>query len=211
MKQSDKSELTRARILEGALKEFGERDYEAASVNNICSDNGISKGLIYHNFKNKDELYLCCVELCFKSFTEFLQGGQYTKGGCRVRMQELMDRRCEFFLQNPALANIFFGTILKAPPHLAQDIKEIRSEFDKFNSQRFGEIISTVKLRDGISENDALECFFTVQEMFNGYFAAKAEADMKTSIERHELMMSKLINIMLYGMIGEEQPYECDT
>ncbi|MCS4468495.1 hypothetical protein JTS96_08050 [Clostridium botulinum] len=31
--------------------EFGTKDYGKASLNNICNDNNISKGLIYHYYK----------------------------------------------------------------------------------------------------------------------------------------------------------------
>lgn len=50
-----------------AIEEFGEKGYDNASINTICAKYSISKGLIHHNFKNKDELYLWSVE---ESFTK---------------------------------------------------------------------------------------------------------------------------------------------
>ena len=55
-----------------ALVEFGEKGYEAASINVICAESQISKGLLYHNFKSKDDLYLQCVKLCYNQMTEYL-------------------------------------------------------------------------------------------------------------------------------------------
>ena len=60
MKREEKNLQSRQRILEGALKEFSAKSYAEASLNNICNDNDISKGIIYHYFKDKDQLYLLC-------------------------------------------------------------------------------------------------------------------------------------------------------
>ena len=64
MKREEKSELTRERILQAAIEEFGTNGYDASALNTICSKNGISKGLIYYNFVDKDDLYLACVSRC---------------------------------------------------------------------------------------------------------------------------------------------------
>ena len=66
MKQIEKTELTVSKILEAAIEEFGTKGYNGGTINNICKK-GINKGLVYHNFKDKDELYLTCLkESCEK-------------------------------------------------------------------------------------------------------------------------------------------------
>lgn len=64
MKQSEKTKRTKEKIMAAAMEEFGTKSYDAASLNTMCIENQISKGLIYHNFKNKDQLYLQCVGQC---------------------------------------------------------------------------------------------------------------------------------------------------
>ena len=66
MKREEKNQLTKRRILDRALKEFSEQGYGLSSINNVCSCDDISKGIIYHYFQTKDELYLACVEECFQ-------------------------------------------------------------------------------------------------------------------------------------------------
>lgn len=51
MKQKEKNKISRDKILNAAIIEFGTKDYGKASLNNICNDNNISKGLIYHYYK----------------------------------------------------------------------------------------------------------------------------------------------------------------
>lgn len=45
------------RIINAALEEFAENGYEKASTNVIVRNAGISRGLLYHYFKDKEELY----------------------------------------------------------------------------------------------------------------------------------------------------------
>ncbi|MEA3422927.1 MAG: TetR/AcrR family transcriptional regulator [Bacillota bacterium] len=47
----------RDRIINSALDEFGSNSYDKASTNNIVKNAGISKGLLFHYFKSKQELY----------------------------------------------------------------------------------------------------------------------------------------------------------
>jgi AcrR family transcriptional regulator len=57
-----RSEETRARIIESAIKLFSNRGYNAASVDDICSEAGISKGAFYHHFESKQALFLALLD-----------------------------------------------------------------------------------------------------------------------------------------------------
>ena len=59
MNKNEKTERTVAKIMESAMTEFGTNGYAGGTVNNICKA-GINKGLVYHNFSGKDELFLIC-------------------------------------------------------------------------------------------------------------------------------------------------------
>lgn len=73
MKREEKNQLTRRRIMDSALAEFSKQGYGASSVNAICAAQDISKGIIYHYFAAKDDLFLACVEECFVKLTEYLK------------------------------------------------------------------------------------------------------------------------------------------
>jgi AcrR family transcriptional regulator len=57
-----RSEETRARILGAALKEFSGSGYDAASVDDICAEAGVSKGAFYHHFPSKQAAFLAIFE-----------------------------------------------------------------------------------------------------------------------------------------------------
>lgn len=49
---------SRERLLTAAAKVVAERGFEAASVDRIAAEAGLSKGTLYWNFKSKDELFI---------------------------------------------------------------------------------------------------------------------------------------------------------
>jgi AcrR family transcriptional regulator len=57
-----RSEETRSRILEAAVKLFSNHGYNRASVDDICSEAGISKGAFYHHFESKQALFLALLD-----------------------------------------------------------------------------------------------------------------------------------------------------
>ena len=57
-----RSEETRSRILESAIKLFSNQGFNKASVDDICAEAGISKGAFYHHFKSKQALFLALLD-----------------------------------------------------------------------------------------------------------------------------------------------------
>jgi len=57
-----RSEETRARIMESAIKLFSNRGFTASSVDDICAEAGISKGAFYHHFESKQALFLALLD-----------------------------------------------------------------------------------------------------------------------------------------------------
>jgi AcrR family transcriptional regulator len=57
-----RSEETRARILDAAVRRFALAGYDAASVDEICSDAGVSKGAFYHHYPTKQAIFLALMQ-----------------------------------------------------------------------------------------------------------------------------------------------------
>ena len=68
--------IKRAQIIEGARRVFIDKGFEAASMNDITREAGVSKGTIYVYFENKEELFEALIEeergTIFKNMYEVL-------------------------------------------------------------------------------------------------------------------------------------------
>jgi AcrR family transcriptional regulator len=56
--QERRRELTRAHLLAAAAQVFAERGYHGATLDEVARVAGFTKGAVYSNFKNKDDLFL---------------------------------------------------------------------------------------------------------------------------------------------------------
>lgn len=207
MEQKEKSRISREKILTAAIKEFGTHGYDTSSLNSICAEHKIAKGLIYHHFKNKEELYLICVRECFDRLVEYIEEFSGQESDIEKNMQEYFGARVSFFREYPYFGRIFLETTLYPPKDLRVEIKAIKKSFDEFNTQRFRGILELASLRKEVTFDEALSYFCIYQEMVNGYFQnlLTYEADNETCLEMHEKKLPKLMDMMLYGIVKEEQ------
>lgn len=206
MRQREKTQRTQERILTAALVEFGEKGYEAASINVICAESQIPKGLLYHNFKGKDDLYLQCVKSCYNQMTEYLSSQERTCHNVREDTKMLLTLRQRFFSDHPYHANLFFRTLLQPPKHLLSQLKEARGDFDSFCITHYRNTLASLSLRNGVTEEMALEYFTIFMEMFNGYFQSKADqgSDYKALMSAHEEKLFEILDVMLYGIVKQD-------
>lgn len=196
MKRTERTELTVSKIQKAALEEFGVNGYAGGTINNICK-RGVNKGLIYHNFKDKDELYLVCLENSCKKLVTLIE-----ESGCTSDQLQYMELRMHFFTEYPYEAHIFFEAILQPQEKLRDRIQQILQPFEEINERIYRSVISGITLRDGVTEEDAIAYFRQMQRMFNGYFSSSAYHNMALDeqIREHEMNLSKLLDFMLYGI-----------
>lgn len=200
MKREEKNQQTRRRILDYAIREFAEQGYGASSVNNICSGEGISKGIIYHYFATKDELYLACVEECFRKLTEHMQAGlQPENRQVHEQLENYFNCRLEFFSSYPEFQRIFCEAVIMPPAHLKPEISHKRAAFDAMNISLLNAMIAPLKLRAGISREKVVDIFRQAQDYFNARYQGAVETDVDIRI--HEEECRRALDILLYGVV----------
>jgi AcrR family transcriptional regulator len=62
-RRRQKQEQTRLRLLEGAAQVFARRGYHAATLEEVASEVGLTKGAVYSNFESKEALFLALVDI----------------------------------------------------------------------------------------------------------------------------------------------------
>lgn len=196
MKKSERTELTTSKIIDAAINEFGKNGYSGGTVNNICNT-GINKGLLYHNFKGKDDLYLTCLNFSCQKLLNYLKEQDRTEN-----LENYMSARMNFFSNNPNESRIFFEALLSPPLHLSDKVNQIISEFNALNEKMYNTTLDSIILRDGISRDDAISYFHLMQLMLNGYFSSPTfqTTNISEKVKMHEMIVSKLIDYMLYGI-----------
>ncbi len=102
-----RSEETRAAILDAAVRRFAISGYNGASVDDICAEAGVSKGAFYHHFPSKQAAFLALIEGWLKTVDGGLEKlRQPTIPATFVQMTQLLpaifaaaDERLPMFLE----------------------------------------------------------------------------------------------------------------
>lgn len=201
MEKNKKTEHTISKIHEAAMNEFGKKGYFGGTVNNICNT-GINKGLLYHNFSGKDDIYLTCLKQSCKRLMDYL----LQEGGTE-NPETYLSVRMSFFNNYPNEAHIFFEALLTPPSHLFDKIQQILSEFNALNERMYNQTLNSLILRDEVSRDDAVSYFHMMQLMLNGYFSSPAfqSIDLSEKVKIHEMIVPKLLDYMLYGIAKGEK------
>lgn len=203
MKREEKNEISLNRIISGALKEFSKNGYDNGSVNSICSTENLSKGILYHYFSTKDELYLACVSQCFSELTDFLKKNVFLEThDVRKQLENYFMIRFKFFLKFPIYQRIFTDSIIHYPRHLENQISKIMYDFDNLNLFLLNEILSPLKLRNDITHEEVIETFKEYQDFININFRMNGS---EKEVAFHEKKCMRALYTLLYGVIERKE------
>ena len=138
-------------IINGALRVFSESSYYQTSTITIAKEAGISKGLLFHYFKNKKELYLFlyeyCVNLVLKEMNENKNREETDFFEIMLQSQQL---KCKMMKNYKYIYEFIVRVYLENKEEMIAEIKEYSKPLVDENFKNFFEKIDTKKFREGI-------------------------------------------------------------
>jgi AcrR family transcriptional regulator len=63
--RADVSEERRSQIIQSAIQVFGRKGFDKTRMDDVASESGLSKGLLYWYFKSKEEIIIAIADLLF--------------------------------------------------------------------------------------------------------------------------------------------------
>lgn len=118
----------RDKLLDACYFLFGKNGYKNTSVNSIVKEAGISKGLLYHYFVSKEELYKDLLAYSSDKFMkEYLDNVDASARDFLERIRSLTMLKFNMLKETPNLLNYFSSLTNEEAP----EIKEIRMQLTK--------------------------------------------------------------------------------
>lgn len=119
-------------IINAALSEFAANKYEQASTNRIVQQAGIGKGMLFHYFNSKQELYYYLVEysLVFVK-TEYVDKLDAGETDFIKKCSEAAELKMRAIRKNPhvfAFAGSIYLNKVELPPELAERVAGLMAE-----------------------------------------------------------------------------------
>jgi TetR/AcrR family fatty acid metabolism transcriptional regulator len=107
------------RILEAALRLFGEKGFEATTVSAICEDAGVSEATLYEYFKSKEQVLFSIAELYTRREVDRLKELRHYIHDPREKLRATIQSYLEFYQRNPLYTSVALLT-LKANRNFVQ-------------------------------------------------------------------------------------------
>lgn len=191
----DKKQIKKEKILKASIEEFAENDYFKASTNSICKRSGVSKGLLFHYFKSKDELYLWCVKNCIDELIGYIKSNY--KGSfeeVNKNLKEYFSLRSIFFKEHPLYGEIIKKTTVNPQKHLKEELEELKESLRSLNRDILNKLLDKLPLRSGIDREAVIKLIFN----FSDYLLVSGN-DISDENTNNQLII--FIDMLFYGVV----------
>lgn len=130
------------RILNAAIKEFADKGYANASTNEIVKVAEISKGLLFHYFQNKKQLFLFIFDYCIDLLMEeFYPKIDLTERDFFVRLRQVVLAKIELLNKHPEIFKFFSTAYMDNASEVSVELDKRRKELTENNFDKiFGNI-----------------------------------------------------------------------
>ena len=199
MKQEERRERRIREILNAAMEEFGANGYENVTMDSLCARHRLSKGVLYHYFSNRDELFLLCVESVFRDLRVYLEQkiAMPTEQSVAKSIRDYFFCREDFFRTRPLERNVFENALLHPPKHLRERIRALRRPLQEINQTFLRRTVPLLPLRPGLDAAEAIRYFESVESLFWELLAGYSADPAPQEAER-------LWNMVVYGVARPE-------
>ena len=213
-------------ILDVAIKLFTEKGYAATTMEDVAKTAGISKGLSYFYFKNKEDLYMAVTKKAFDELKSIFREIFKQKG--RSGLEMLTDLASAYIvfakshhMYNDAILN-FMGIMQLYTQEQARDkihplilesehfqkLLDIHHDCGKLGIQMVSHGIKDGSIRPELQPEIT---FYTVWSMIIGYErltgpVAYEEKEIKIHLDNWKPGFIKLLQDMLKGTIQAQKP-----
>lgn len=199
-------------ILQIAMEEFSRNGYEKTSTDIITSRAGISKGLLFHYFKSKKNLYLYLVAHSVSLLTEKtiatlseLQSDDFFE-----RIQEAAHLKQKITAQYKQETQFAADALFQPPKAVMLEIEELMKKHNETYNQEFiqsclypKELIAEERLRPGISKEKVVQMTAFVVEQLSAKYQALQKSGHDGFLEEPDALMQELddyLDIVKHGV-----------
>jgi AcrR family transcriptional regulator len=202
MNQNDRSERSRALILDTALKLFAHRGYGATSVRDIAEEAGLSKGNVYHHFADKESIFRALLDRYFEAMSQpdfpFLRA--LASGTFPDNLEEIGRAARETVKDyRDYVALIYVDVVEFDGSHIRKFYAEMAKRFDAFIKRQGMEERLRTKLQDGLSPVAAV---MLATRIFYNYFSIEILFGVKDHFGKGtDEAVAEIARILRHGML----------
>ncbi len=193
-----RSARTRERILAAATEVFARRGFHGTRVADIAELAGIAYGLVYHHFKNKEEILSAIFAERWGDYVRYLYDLGKTETSFADRIGKLVHFIIESYRHEPHLMTVIINEISRSYEFIeSHDIEEVLVAFDAIEALiRAG--VDSGEVRAGVDPHLATYSVLGVIEMvLTGYVIGRLEREEREQFQADERQLTEMLTGML--------------
>lgn len=198
--QSRRSARTRERILIAAVEVFARRGFHGARVADIAEQAGIAYGLVYHHFRNKDDILAAIFNERWGRHVDYLRELVDESASFRDKLERLVHFWIETYRTEPHLITVLINEITRSYEFLeSHDIQTMLVAFDSVE-RLIEQGRDSGELRADVDARFAAYAVLGVAEMIlSGYVMGTLKREGRKRYTRDE---QQLVALLYEGLAG---------
>jgi TetR/AcrR family fatty acid metabolism transcriptional regulator len=191
---------TRERILAAATEVFARRGFHGARVADIAEAAGIAYGLVYHHFRNKEEILAAIYSERWAMYVRYLDELGATPSPFAERLDKLVHFWVETFRNDPQLITVMINEISRSYEFLeSHDLATVLVAFDAIEKLLI-DARSAREVRGDLDPRLVTYAIVGIAEMvLTGYVIGTLARQTREQFARDE---RELISLLLEGLIS---------
>ena len=177
-----KNENLKEKIIQTAIKKFSKEGFSNTSMDEITKESGVSKGLLFYHFKNKEELYLQALSRGIDStldfankLTEIADAGLFQK---REKMFQDLEKYYDLVVtkREKELERLWLDGMLEAKknPRLKKILIEHEEELMRMGVQLLKAGRETINMLEGHNDEELMEVARGLLALYKGIMLEKS-------------------------------------
>jgi len=199
------NEEKRKKIIAACLEEFASKGYEKASTNSMVKKAEISKGLLFHYFGSKKNIYLYLLDLAMDSFLSKFYS-YYTKPNSDI-FERVMQRgiiKMKISNEEPLMSKLVMEAFIDTPQDMEEEIAVRYKKLYSENMPIVSQDVDYSLFREDIDTSKAMEfmmlCFDALYNKYTNKFKGKALALSNEEIDDMVKEYYEYMDMMKFGM-----------
>ena len=191
-------------ILDACIHEFADKGYDKASTNTIIKEAGISKGILFHYFKSKKNLFFYIIDHCIQKLLEEYKKYPLTETrDIFQRLSELGVIKLKIAQTHPDLIRLFMEALEKAPQEMRSEIEKKYIQVSKEFMPMFFEDVDYSKFRRDVEPSKAIEIIMLFLGALGEKYLQNYKGKEKELFQNYDKILAEYnvyMEILMYGM-----------
>lgn len=198
-------EEKKKRILDAAIEEFAVNGYDKASTNSIVKKAEISKGILFHYFGSKKNLFLYIFDYCITNLIDkYYLLKESEPEDIFERFMRINIRKMKIIQEEPLMNKLVFSAISNMPESLKHELSE---RYNNYSSKYLPEVfenVDTSNFRKEIDLQKAIELIMICMDgLSNKYLQKYKSIRMEEILNNVDEIMedfNKYMKILKFGI-----------